>query len=131
MDSFVKGAMHMSRLLSWFLVVCICHLTVGCSTLTNTTESLLSKVGGIFDGHKADETDAARNPMVCLLTPPDPATLQTANVHPGSGDDSTCIQVPQTSHDFGPIKDDAVLVHEFKIMNRCNTELKIKSVKPG
>lgn len=121
----------MSRLLSWFMVVCICHLTAGCSTLSSTTESLLSKVGGLFGEHKTDETDAAQNPMVCLLAPPDPATHQTAKVQSGIADDSTCIQVPQTSHDFGPIKDDAVLVHEFKIVNRCNTELRIKSVKPG
>lgn len=121
----------MSRSLSWFLVVCICHLSVGCSTLTTTSESLLSKVTGLFEEGKAEKTNAAENPMVCLLTPPDPATHQTAKVQSGTVDDSTCIQVPQTSHDFGTIREDTVLVHEFKMVNRCNTELKIKSVKPG
>ncbi len=121
----------MSRLLSWFLIVSTCLLAAGCSTLSTTSESLLSKVTGLFQENKADKAGAAENPMVCLLNPPDPATHQTAKVQSGTVDNSTCIQVPQTSHDFGTIKEDTVLVHEFKMVNKCNTELKIKSVKPG
>ena len=115
----------MNRLISWFLIACICHLCVGCSTLKTSSDSLLSKVGELFGEDKAEEANAVENPSVCLLSPPDPATLQSEL---GNG---SCIQVPQTTHDFGRIKEEAVLVHDFKIVNKCSTELKIKSVKPG
>ncbi|SPJ13802.1 conserved exported hypothetical protein [Syntrophobacter sp. SbD2] len=69
-------------------------------------------------------------PQVCLL---DPASCIPQTPSPAVAPDKTApiVQIPETSYDFGILREDTELVHKFLIKNVGASELIIKKVSPG
>jgi hypothetical protein len=120
----------MRRLIASVFILMLSYLVSGCSHIKAMPGDIVSTVGGWFGGSKGADADGREKPAICLLVPPDDKLLAAANDQ-SKVDDGSCVQVPQTTHDFGQIQGDAELVHDFKVMNRCSKALKIKSIRPG
>jgi len=120
----------MRRRLSCVCLICLCYCVVGCSHVKNATSSVYSKVNGWFGDEKNSEEQEPSNSMVCVLNPTDAGAHDVTNPAAPKAKGPS-IYVPEPAHDFGEIRQEGVLVHDFKVKNTGTKALKIKSIKPG
>lgn len=121
----------MARWVFFLFLASWCCLATGCSSVSASAGSVISAARGVFGERTEKPESSGEKAQVCMLTPTPEVQALVAEGTSSGGIQGSCIQVPQTAHDFGQIQGEVDLTHDFKVVNRCETKVKIKSVRPG
>ena len=121
----------MFRFFKFFVLIlgtCFCF---SCATVKDPTLRAYRKALVLLHiKNSADFVDPEAAPQVCLL---DPAGMipRHSTHQPCDSKEIPSVEVAETVHDFGAVKEDGDYVHHFKVKNVGKAELSIKKILPG
>lgn len=115
------------RSIALLLLPLVC---VSCAHTRTIPTKLFEKTLVLLHIRQKQPTTAGSPPAVCLL---DPASeiLHISPDTPSGAKETPSLVITETVYDFGEIKDQGDLVHDFKLRNAGSAILKIKKIIPG
>ena len=119
----------MQRLFIGLLCFPVLYGLCGCASFKDT----FSRSGQESPPQQSETKAPALIPATPQTCPLDPASCVPQTTSPAAAPDKTApiVQVPETSYDFGIMREDKEFVHKFHIKNAGASELIIKKISPG